>query len=155
MVRVGRFAEVLEIDERVFLHALVEGAEVGRAEAEWVGADEVMEVPVDELPIETVVVGNEQHAAFAIRLEPLVKALHDRLGIVEPETLLSREIADGQGLRDKRVGNWFELALESAFESRFHNDRPEGDHRVIARNGAVRFDVDHDVGHSVCFLNRK
>ncbi len=52
-------AKVFEVFECVFDEALVYGAEVGRAVAEWVLSEKVVEIPVDKLPVEAIVVGNE------------------------------------------------------------------------------------------------
>ena len=59
------FRRVLEIGEHILDHALVERAEIGRLIAEGVFAEEVVEIPVDELPIEAVVVGDESLAGLA------------------------------------------------------------------------------------------
>src|SRR5262245_30306157 len=96
MVRVPGFAEVLEVDESVLLQALVQRAEIGGAKAEWIGAEEMVKVPVDELPVEAVVVGDEEAAAFAVGLKPVAKSLHHGIWIVESEALLAREAADGE-----------------------------------------------------------
>ena len=59
VVRVLGLAQVLETLMHVLDDPLVEGPQVGGAEAEWILASKMVEVPVDELPIEAVVVGYE------------------------------------------------------------------------------------------------
>ena len=111
VVRVGRFAEVFEVRECVLLHSFVERAEVGRTMAERVLAEEMVEVPVDELPIETVVVGDED-GRHRIDLDPVVELLHHGLGIVELERLVAVNPLNCKASGKPAVGDRFELAVE-------------------------------------------
>ena len=92
-------AKMLEVDEGVFLHTLIERTEICGTEAEGVGSHEMMEVPIDELPVETVIVGNEHKTVWAVCFQPIAKLYHDCLELVEIEALLSGESTDGQPLR--------------------------------------------------------
>ena len=53
-----------------------------------------MEVPVHELPIETVIVGDEPRLAVRNAREPVAKADHDVFRLVEGKGLLAGETAD-------------------------------------------------------------
>ena len=85
---------MLEVDKRVLLHAFVERAKVRGTETEGVAPGKVMEVPIDELPIESVVVGDKHHAALAVQFEPVGECRHDGLGFVKLEALLALEPTD-------------------------------------------------------------
>ncbi len=50
---------MFEILEHIFDHALVEGAKVSRTESKWIFADKVDEVPIDKLPIKSIIVAKE------------------------------------------------------------------------------------------------
>ena len=56
-MRVFCFPEMLEVFERIPDQSFVKGAEIHRGKTERVAAHEMVKVPVDELPIEAVVVG--------------------------------------------------------------------------------------------------
>src|SRR5579872_5025675 len=68
VVSVLRLSKMLEGHKCVFLHALVQRPEICRTEAKWIAAGEVVEVPVDELPIKSIVVRDEHHASLAVGL---------------------------------------------------------------------------------------
>ena len=55
MMGVLRLAKVLEAGKRVFDHSFVERAEIRGTVPEGILAEEVVKVPVDELPVETVI----------------------------------------------------------------------------------------------------
>ena len=69
-------------------------------------------------------------------------------GIVELQRLLAGEAADLEGLGNPLVGDRLQPPVERPVEGRLDDDGPEADHRVVARDRAVGFDVHHDVGHS-------
>ena len=88
---VFRFSQMLEIDKRILLHALVQRSQIRRAEPERVLSNKVVEVPVDKLPIESVVVGNEHVATITIGFEPVLEFLHNDFGFFERHALFARE----------------------------------------------------------------
>ena len=140
--------QMLEVDEHVPNHALVERAEVGGTVAERVFAEEVVEVPVDELPVEAVVVGNEHGLTTADLGNPVGELLHHGLRVVELQRLFPRETAHLECLGNPLVGDRLQPSVERPVQGRFDHDGPEADHRIVARDRAVRFHVHHDVGHS-------
>ena len=147
MVGVLCFPQVFEVDEHVALQAFVEGSEIRRAVSERIFSQEMMEVPVHELPVEAVVVGNEESAPSGMLFEPLPEVRHDLGGIVEPEGFLTGESADREGFRDEAIRNGLQPTVEGLFQSRLNDDGAEGDHGIVAGDGAIGFNVDHDVGH--------
>lgn len=140
-------AQSLEIDTHILLHPLVERPQVGGTVAKGIPALEVVEVPVDELPVKAVVVGNKHDSVGTVGSEPAVKRLHYAPGIVEGQALLTREAADGQGFGVVGVGDRLELTVEGAVKRRLNDNRPETDHGVVDGDGAVGFDIDHKVRH--------
>lgn len=79
---------MLEVDKCVLLQSLVERTEICRAEAKGIFAEEVVEVPVDKLPVEAVVIGNNIIVATVGR-EPLMKLFHHGLRIIKIQTLFT------------------------------------------------------------------
>ena len=65
MMCVFGFPEMLEVCEGVLDDALLERSQVHGAVSEGVFREEVMEIPVDELPVEPVVVGDEHRPTLA------------------------------------------------------------------------------------------
>src|SRR4051794_18117644 len=98
-MRMPRPAQMLERGERVSDESLVERAEILRAESERIASDEMMEVPVDELPVEAVVVGNEDRSVANVLGEPVFEVRHDFARLVEGQRLLAAEATDFQGVR--------------------------------------------------------
>src|SRR5262245_27178542 len=98
---------MLKVYEGVFLQTLVERPQIRRAEAERIIAGKVVKVPVDELPIESVVVGNEHHAPLAVRRKPFLKVVHYIyiLCVTEGQAFFSGESADCERVRDELIGN--------------------------------------------------
>lgn len=147
MMGVPGFSEVFEVRRGVLDDALVERSEVHGAVAEGVSFEEVMEVPVDELPIETVVVGDEDRMSLGNCRNPGLEFGHDRFRIVELQGLLARETADSEGFGDPFVRDGFETSVEGLVQRRFDDDGAEADHGIVAGDGAVGFDVDHNETH--------
>src|SRR5262245_38907759 len=106
-MRVRGLPKVLEILEGVFDHSLVQRAKVHARMAEWVRTCEVPEVPINELPIEAVVVAHEQHAAFRASLYPTREVFHHGLRIVKIQSLLAREPSHRQRVGTPIHRNWF------------------------------------------------
>lgn len=152
IVSVFRLSKMLEVYERIFLHALVQRSEICRAETEGVFTDEVVEVPVDELPIESIIVRDEHDTPLAVGRQPFVELFHDAFRVVEFEALVSCESADSERVRDELFGDRFELPVKRAVQFRFDDHRTEADHRVVARNRTIGFNVNHDIRHRMSFL---
>ena len=138
---------MLEVDEHVLGHAFVERTEIRGTMPEGVLVEEVVEVPVDELPVETVVVGNEHRTTAADLGDPVGELLHNRLRIVEPERFFPCEAAHLERLGNPFVRDRFQLPVERPVEGWLDHNGPEADHRIVARYRAVCFYVHHDVGH--------
>jgi hypothetical protein len=102
VVGVLRLPQMLEAGKHILDYPFVERTQVGRAMAERVLAQEMVEVPVDELPIEAVVVGNEHGLAFGDGTNPVGKLLHHRLRVIKRQCLVTRETADLKGLGNGR-----------------------------------------------------
>ena len=45
------------------------------------------------------------------------------------------------------LGDRLQPAVERPVQGRLHDDGPEADHRIVAWDRAIGFDIDHDVGH--------
>ena len=147
MVRVWGLAQVFEVGEGVFHEPFVERAEVGGTVTEGILTDEVVEVPVDELPVEAVVVGNEVGTPFAVGGNPGGEPLHHGFGVVELERCFAAEAADGKRLRNPLLGDGFQLAVERFFEGGFDDDGTKADHGIIAWYRPIGFNIDHEVAH--------
>src|SRR5208282_2728412 len=116
----------LEGGKHVLRHSLVERAEIMGTMPEGVLAEKMMKVPVDELPVKTVVVGDEHGAMHSIDLhDPVAELGHHGLGIVELERLVAAEPTDLQGLRQPAFGDRLELAVERLAERRLDDDGPK------------------------------
>src|ERR1700686_239155 len=63
------------------------------------------EIPVDELPIEAVVVADEEGPRAGVLGHPPCEFFHHLGGLVEPQGLLPREAADGESVWNPLVGN--------------------------------------------------
>src|SRR4051794_34378021 len=112
--------------------------------AERVLAAESVEVPVDELPVEAVVVGYEHRAARRVVGDPRLELPHDVARVWEGQRLLARYLADRQGFGDELIGDRSKAPGERALQARLDDDRAKPDHRVAARDWAVRFDIHHE-----------
>ena len=82
-------SQMLEIDKGVVLKPFVQRSQVCGTETKRIFADEVVKVPVDKLPIESIIVRNEQRSALAVLLEPIMKSLHDQFWFIKILTLLA------------------------------------------------------------------
>jgi hypothetical protein len=89
-------AQVLKILEHVLDHSRVQQAEVRARMAKRVSTREVPEIPVDELPIETIVVTHEQSSAFRVFPYPTREVLHHAQRIVEAECIAPCEPPDAR-----------------------------------------------------------
>src|SRR5215831_21171759 len=130
---------MFEVLEGILDQAFVERAEIGAGVAERIATGEPPEVPVDELPIETVVVAHEQCAALAMLGNPAAEVRHHGFGIVEGKRLFARERADRERLGYPLLGNGPQAAIEGLLLSLPHPPRTETDHTVVARDRPVRF----------------
>ena len=72
----------------------------------------MVEIPIDKLPIESVVIGNEKGPSVAVGIDPYGKPTHDRLRVVKPERFFACEPADSQGFGNPVIGNRSELAIK-------------------------------------------
>jgi hypothetical protein len=108
-------AQVLKILEHVLNHSLVQRAEVRARMAKRVSTREVPEIPVDELPIETIVVTHEQCSAFRVFPYPTREVLHHAQRIVEAECIAPCEPADGESLGNPFVRNGPEPTIKGFF----------------------------------------
>ena len=61
-----RLSEVLEVLSHIARQTLVEGAQIGRTEAKGISPCEAVKIVIDELLIETVIVGDEHGATLAL-----------------------------------------------------------------------------------------
>jgi len=141
------FPQMFEVNESVSLQTFVQRSQVGGTKSKWVATDKVMEIPVYELPVETVVVRDKHETTLAIRFEPAAEVLHHDFWVVECHTFFTRETADGESIWNKAVGNRLELAVERPSQFWFDDDGAEANHGVVAGVGSVRFYVNHDVRH--------
>ena len=112
-------------------------------------AKEMMKIPIDELPIEPIVIGDEERTPAAVGLDPGIELIHDGFGVGKLERFLAGESADGERLREPFVGNWLQFAVKRLLERWFDDDGTEADHRVVARYRTIGFDIDHDVAHAI------
>ena len=63
----------------------------------------------------------------------------------EFQAFFPRESADGERVRHEAIGNRFELSVERPIQFGFDDHGTEADHRVIAWDRTIRFNVDHYV----------
>ena len=124
----ARLAEVLEVLCGVANNALVERAEVGGRKAKGVRAGEVMEIPVNELPIESVVVGDEHGATDGMLRQPSLELAHDGLGIGKRQRLLASKATDCERAGNPAFGNGANFAVECLGERRIYNHGAETNH---------------------------
>src|SRR4029077_19887618 len=150
MMRVGSFSQVFEVLEGVLHQPLVEGAEIRAGVAERIAIREVPEIPVDELPIEPVVITDEEWTPLASLVHPHGEILHHLLGIVERHRLFARVTTHGQGLRNPSLRNGLKPPIEGLVEPLVHQHGTEADHAEISGYGPVGLYVDHKVAHHTC-----
>src|SRR4051812_9808761 len=105
--------------------------------AEWVLAGKMMEIPVDELPIEPVVVGDEHRARKHVCLQPAAKISDYFFGSVKPQHFVPCEAADGKRFRNPLLGNRTDLPVKCFVKGWSDKHGAKADHRVIAGNWAV------------------
>src|SRR5215467_3051532 len=105
------------------------------------------QIPVDELPIEAVVVTHEKRAPPRVFHYPAREILHHPLWIVEVEGILAREPAHGECLRNPFLGDGLQPAVEDLVQSFPYNHSAKANHAVVAWDGAVSFDVHHHIRH--------
>src|SRR5262245_19176400 len=79
VVSVACLPEVLEVLEGIANEPFVERAEIGGRKAKRIRAGEVVEVPIDELPVEAVVVGDEHGLTGGVLGEPRLESAHNGL----------------------------------------------------------------------------
>src|SRR5271157_2166670 len=122
--------------------------------AERVASGEMPKVPVDELPIEAVVVAYEDCLPAGILLKPARKILHRRPWVVEAQCFLARETAHGERFRYPSVRYGLQLPMECVLKPILHQHSAKANHAVVARYGAVSLHVHHYICHygslSVC-----
>ena|SRR5215475_2763978 len=147
---VGGPTQMLEVLEGVPDNSFVQRAKVRARMAEWITACEVPEVPVNKLPIETVVVANEKCATFGVLVRPAGEVLHHAFRIVKAQSIFTREPTDGQSVGYPIIGNWLQPAIEDVLQPCPHKYGAKADHAVVAGDGAVRFYVHHYIGHLGC-----
>ena len=75
--------QVLEVLERILDHTFVERAEIRAGMPKRISAQVAPKIPVDELPIEAVVVADEERAASRMLREPTLEVFHDPGGLGE------------------------------------------------------------------------
>src|SRR5262245_59780543 len=153
MVGVRSLAQVLEGFERVLDKPLVERTEVGAGVAERIGARAMPQIPVDELPIEAVVVADEVWPAPGLLLDPGGEGGHHLGRLVEGQRLLARETAHRQRLRNPFLGYGLEAAVQSLIEAFPDDHGAEADHAVVTGDRPVGFHIHHYVGHSTPSLD--
>src|SRR5437763_14311236 len=139
--------QVLEVLERVLDHSFVERPEIRARMSKRIAPQEVPEIPVDELPIEAVVVAHEERPATGFLRDPSVEVLHDLRRIGKGKALVSGESADRERFRYPFLRDRFQPRVEASLEARLDHDCPEAGHAVVTRYRAVRFHIHHDVGH--------
>src|SRR5262252_484492 len=122
---------MLEALECVLDHSLVERPEICARVPERVSSQEMPEIPVYELPVEAVVVADEEHATGGVLLEPVVELLHDPRGLRECQCLLAREAADGKRLWDPVLRDRLETSVEASIERLLDHHGGEADHAVV------------------------
>jgi hypothetical protein len=66
IMRVLRFPQMFEILEKIFHHSFVKRAKIRGRKSERIRTEKMNEIPVDELPVEPVVVRNKSWRAFDI-----------------------------------------------------------------------------------------
>ncbi len=91
----GCAAQVLEVGEGVLYESFVERSKIRRTVAKWILACKMVEIPIDELPIEAIVIRNEEGPSSAVNSDPPGECLHDGLRIVKLERFLAAESAYG------------------------------------------------------------
>lgn len=111
---------------------------IGGAEAEGVIAQEMMEVPVDELPVESVVVGDEHGAARTVFRDPVLKP--------------ARELPMTSSLHKYRA--WHRL--KPVHESDSHNSSRKRRVRLFrnGRNQAIRIPRDLELEGDEALIRR-
>ena len=119
----------------VLHQALVERPEVRRRVPEGVLAQERVEVPVDELPVEAVVVGDEDRASRGVLADPVRELAHHVTRSRERQGVCTRETADRKGGRDELLGDRPQASIERALRTRLDHHRPDRHHRVALRIG--------------------
>src|SRR5262245_42910581 len=102
-----------------------------------------MEIPVNELPIESVVIRDEETSTRGVDPQPVAETFHDRLGVVKLETLVPAEPAHRQGFGDEVARDGLELCIKGPIERRVDDDRSEANHRIVAGYRTVGFDIYH------------
>src|SRR5207344_3091214 len=111
------------------------------AEPERIFTGEVVEVPIDELPVEAVVVGDENERLLAKAFEPGCKSMHHLSRVVERRDLLAGEAADVERFGDPEPRDGPETCIKSSREPGLDRHRAEADHGVVSGDRAVRLDV--------------
>src|SRR5215831_3351247 len=139
--------KVLEILEGVFDHSLVQRAEIRARMAEWVPTCEVPEVPINELPIEAVVVAHEHHATFRISLYPTREVFHHGFRIVKAESILARKPSDRESIRTPTLRNWFQPAIEGVLQPLPNEHSTKANHAVVPWDGAIGLHIHHYICH--------
>ncbi len=76
---------------------------------------EMMKIPIDELPIEAIVVGDEERTPIAVVGDPGREVLHNGFRIVKRKRVLARKSADGECFGYPLFGDGFEFAVERLF----------------------------------------
>ncbi len=148
---VGGFAEAFPIGGFgcIFDETGVEVADAPGGKSKWVFAGELVEVVVDELPVERGVIGEEDGAAVAVLFEPLRKVVHNFFGLIKGEMLFAGEAADGESFGQELFRDWRGASVESGLHCVVDEDCAEADHGIFVGNGAVGFDVYDNVRHVV------
>jgi len=147
----GGNAQMLEVLEHIPHRALVEGSEVDRGKAKWIFAQEMVKVPIDELPVERDVVRDKNRATLGVLLQPCRKMFHHDFRFFKTQMLFAGEAADGQSLRDKAVRDRACPAVKGLVEKVVENHSTEAHHGKLCGNRPIRFNIDDNVVHRDLF----
>src|SRR5262249_52010686 len=115
--------------------------------AEWIRACKAPEIPINELPIETIVIADEERAAFSPLLHPSAKTVHYSARVVKVERLFTCEAADGQRIGHPFIGDRPQAPVKDAVKRIRNKNSAKTDHAVVARNRSVCLYIYHHVRH--------
>src|SRR5450830_688491 len=111
---------MLEVFTRIFDNSFVQRTKIRRAKAEWIVAGEMVKVPVYELPIKAVVIGNEHWPILYFVLEPISKFSHYDFWLVKLKRFFTSESTHFERIRNPRIRNRLQATIKCACQSRLN-----------------------------------
>src|ERR1700757_3988675 len=99
--------------------------------AEWIRARKMPEIPINELPIETIIVTDEERAAFGPFFHPSAKTVHYGAGVVKVERLFTCKAADGQRIGHPFIRDWLQASVKNVVKISRNKNSAKTDHAVV------------------------